>query len=95
MKNPKGEGHIAYITVKHGKKSKINLITHGKSFYGEPTEILTINPNRESKDLRPSRFSVPRWESNSYLKNRPKDGYWKMSKSDRKKIKKFNKHYKK
>ena len=93
VKNPKGEGHIAYITVKHGKKSKINLITHGKTFYGEPTVMLSVNPNRSSTDPRPSRFSVPRWENNYYLKDYPKHGNWKMSKLDRKKIKKFNKHY--
>ena len=95
VKNPKGKGHVAYVTVRHGKRSKINIITHGSSFYGEPTELLLINPNRLSKDTRPSRFSVPIWESNTYLKDFPKVGYWKMSKADRIKIKKFNKRYKK
>ena len=93
MKNPKGQGHVAYVTVRYGKKSKINIITHAQSFYGQPTELLSINPNRTSQDKRPSRFSVPVWESNKYLQNYPKTGFWKMSKQDRIKIKKFNKRH--
>lgn len=93
VKNPKGQGHVAYVTVRHGKRSKINIITHAKTFYDQPTELLNINPNRTSKDKRPSRFSVPVWEKNKYLQNYPNTGFWKMSKQDRIKIKKFNKRH--
>ncbi|MBQ8162956.1 MAG: hypothetical protein IJZ93_01120 [Clostridia bacterium] len=93
VKNPKGEGHVAYVTVKHKKHSKINTITHARTFYGEPTVKMNVNPNRTSKDKRPSRFSVPVWENNSYLKDKPNKGYWKIDERDKKAIKKFNKQY--
>lgn len=94
VQNSLGEGHTAYVSAKHGHKSKINIITHGKTFYGEPTVKMSKNPNKESKDPRPSRFSVPRWENDNYLKESPK-GYWKIHKADRIAIKKFNKKYEK
>lgn len=93
VKNPRGEGHIAYVTVRHKKHSKINIITHSGKFYGEPTTTLEENPNRSVPSKRVSRFSVPRWEHNSFLKDKPQ-GIWKMSKKDRKTIHKFNKKYK-
>ena len=93
VKNPKGEGHMAYITARHGTKYKINIITHSKTFYGEPTKKLDKNPNVSKPSKRTSRFSVPRWESDTYLKNKPKE-VWRMSKVDRIAIKKFNKKYK-
>lgn len=92
--NPRGEGHIAYVTVRHKKRSKINIITHSKEFYGQPTEKLRHNPNPSKSSKRESRFSVPVWELNSYLKDKPK-GVWRMSNADRKKRHKFNKHYEK
>ena len=92
VKNPWGEGHVAYVTVRHKNKSKINIITHSKQFYGKPTEELNQNPNPSKPSKRKSRFSVPVWELNSYLKDKP-NGVWRMSNSDRKKIHKFNKKY--
>lgn len=95
VKNPRGEGHIAYVTVRHKKNSKINIITHADNFYGEPTTKLAVNPERSKKTKpkeNPSRFSVPRWEKNSFLKE-PAKGFWKMSKQDRKAIRKANKKY--
>ena len=89
---PDGEGHIAYITARRGHYFKINTITHSKTFYDEPTELLSKNPEIGSKDKRPSRFSVPRWQKESGLRERPK-GFWRMSKEDRINIKKFNKKY--
>lgn len=89
-----GKGHVVYVSAKHGHKAKINVITHSEKFFDEPTKQLGKNPNRESKDSRQSRFSVPRWESDTYLES-PKSGFWKFTKKDRKTVKKFNKHYKK
>ena len=63
VKNPRGEGHVACVTVRHKKNSKINIITHADNFYGEPTTKLSVNPERFPKNKsqkKPSRFSVPR-----------------------------------
>lgn len=84
------EGHIAYISAKHGHKSKINTITHALTFYGEPTKEMYQNPNRSKFDARKSRLSIPVWENDKYLKEKPK-GYWKLDKKDKVTIKKFNK----
>ncbi len=89
-----GKGHVVYVSAKHGHKSKINVITHSDKFFNEPTMKLTKNPNRQSKDSRQSRFSVPVWENDTYLEA-PKSGYWKFIKKDRIAVKKFNKRYKK
>ena len=92
VKNRQGKGHVAYVTARHGNKYKTNLITHSSSFYNEPTTALTKNPERSRPSGRVSRFSVPRWEHERFLKDKAK-GTWKMSKADRKAIKKFNKKY--
>lgn len=94
VKNRRGEGHIAYVTVRHKRNSKINTITHSKTFYGEPTHPLSKNPNLSDHSARQSRVSVPVWEKNSYLKDAPR-GTWKMSRQDRKLIRKINKRYSK
>ena len=92
VKNPRGEGHIGYITVRHKKRSKVNIITHAKTFFGEPTNPLHKNPEVSKPSKKQSYFSVPRWEQNSHLKDSPK-GVWHMSNKDRKSIRKFNKQY--
>ena len=92
VRNPKGEGHVAYISAKQGRKAKINIITHGKHFFNEPTEPLSRNPEINGKDRRPSRFSVPRWENDKYLKDPPR-GIWRLSKMDRVAVRKFNRKY--
>ena len=92
VKNPRGEGHVAYVSVRHKKRSKINIITHAKTFYGEPTQPLRKNPNVSKPANRTSNFSVPRWEQNTYLLEQPK-GIWRVDKQDRKNIHKFNKRY--
>ena len=90
--NPMGEGHIAYVSVKNKKHSKINIITHSKSFYGQPTYLLKKNPNISKPSKRQSYVSIPVWEKNSYLVEKPK-GIWHLSNVDRKSIRKFNKKY--
>lgn len=93
VKNRRGEGHTAYVSARRGNKFKINIITHSKSFYGEPTHLMRKNPNRSKPSKRSSYFSVPRWEQERYLRDKPK-GYWKLDKKDKTAIKKFNKKYK-
>ena len=87
-----GRGHMAYVSAKQGHKAKVNIITHSKIFYEEPTIKMHKNPDRESTYKKPSYFSVPRWENEKYLK-RPEGGYWKLDKKDRIAIKKANKKY--
>ena len=92
VKNPRGEGHMAYVTVRRKKHSKINIVTHAKNFYGEPTYPLHRNPNVSKPSKRTSYVSVPVWERNSYLKDKP-DGVWRMSNQDRKMVHKINKKH--
>ena len=87
-----GKGHVVYRTAVHNKKSKINVITHSDTFFGEPTHSLSRNPEIGSSYKKTSRFSVPRWENTHYLKH--VKGFWRLSPSDKKKIKKFNSKYK-
>lgn len=94
-----GRGHVAYLSAKKGHKAKINVITHSDRFFNEPTQPLSKNPEiqrdgNRAKDKRTSRFSVPVWENDKYLQEKPR-GIWHMSKEDRIKIKKFNKKYSK
>lgn len=92
VRRPDGKYHTAYVTAKHGHKSKINIITHSKSFYGKPTKEMYQNPDRAKYSDRKSRFSVPRWENDKYLKDFPK-GFWKIHNEDKKAIRKYNKKY--
>ena len=92
IKNPRGEGHTAYVSVRYKNKSKINIITHAKSFFGKSTKRLRYNPNPSKSSNRPSYFSIPVWELNTYLKDKPK-GYWKMRKCDRRTIRRENRKY--
>ena len=94
VKNPRGQGHMAYVSVRQGHKAKINIITHAKTFFGEPTMELRENPNRSKPSKRPSRFSVPIWEKDKYLKEKPNET-WRLSKLDRSEIRKFNVKYRK
>lgn len=93
VRRPDSRGHVVYRTAVHKDKSKINVITHSGNFYGEPTNRLSKNPEIGSKDKRQSNYSVPRWEKTKYLV--PPKGTWRLTPSDKKAIKKFNKKYKK
>ena len=90
LKNKKGNGHTVYVTVKHGDRSKINVITHSKEpFFGKPTEKLSRSPRINDKDSRPSRVSVPYWEEIKYLRKKPY-GTWRLSKKDQILIRNIN-----
>ena len=91
---PDGKGHVGYVSARRGHKAKVNIITHSKTFFGEPTFEMHKNPDRETTYKKPSRFSVPRWENDKHLKE-PEAGYWKIDKKDRIAIKKVNKKYEK
>lgn len=97
LKNRNGDGHFVYVTVRHGKRSKINVITHAKRFFHEETVEFDHNPeiNPRKKTTKKSRYSVPRWEENRFLVPSGKNRKWHVSNSDRKKIHKFNRKYKK
>ena len=94
VRRPDGKGHNVYVSVKQGHRAKINVITHSRSFFDEPTEDLSYNPNPSKPDARKSYFSAPRWENDEYLKQKS-SGIWRLHKKDRIKIKKFNKRYEK
>ena len=89
-----GKGHVSYVSAKQGHKAKINVITHSPKFIGETTYPLKQNPDRTSSYKTQSYFSKPVWQSDVYLST-PKNGYWKLSKADKKSIKKVNKKFKK
>lgn len=90
--NPRGEGHVAYVSVRHKKRSKINIVTHAKSFYGTPTYPLLNNPNHSKSSNRQSYVSIPVWEKNTFLKDKAK-GVWRLSNQDRKTVRKINKKF--
>lgn len=86
-----GKGHVGYVTAKRKKQSKINTITHSAMFFDSPTKLLLDKPEKSSKNKKPSRFSEPRWISDSYLQE-PK-GIWRMSHRDDRRIRKANKKF--
>ena len=92
VRRPDGRGHVVYVSAKQGHNAKINVITHAKTFFDEPTIKLQRNPNRMSTYKSPSRFSIPVWEKDKYLIT-PEKGYWRLDKRDRIAIKKANKKY--
>lgn len=93
VKNPKGQGHVAYISMYHGNSARINTITHGKRFYGEKTFPFKQNPRIDKPDPKQSYFSVPRWEKVKFLRDKP-SGIWRLSPEDRASIEKVNRSYK-
>ena len=72
MRKNNGRYHTAYISAQRGHRKKINIITHSSNFYGEHTTDLYENPEKSNYNKKPSRFSVPRWEKDIYLKEKPK-----------------------
>ena len=94
VRNKKNKGHVAYVSVTHGNRSKVNIITHSGSFFGESTKELSKNPQIDKKDKRKARVSVPRWEENRHIQGKP-FGTWHLTKKDRSMIRKINRNYKK
>lgn len=84
--------HVVYVTAQDDLKSRVNLIAHSKMSAGRATKKFDHNPEINSKDPRPSRYSIPFWEENRYLRGKPL-GFWHMSTSDKKKIRNFNQKY--
>lgn len=93
-KNPEGENHPAYISAKHGHKYKANTITHAEIIDNETTLKLDKNPNFLSKDKRQSRLSPPFWQSEKQF-GKEKLSNFRFSKQEKKKIRKYNKKFKK
>lgn len=88
-----GKPHVAYISARHNKEYKFNVITHSKHFFNSETKELKKNPNRnvgEQNDKRPSRVSVPVWDKTKYF-SEEKVKNWRFDKRDKIAIKKWNK----
>lgn len=84
-------GHVSYITARKRNKSKVNVITHSSTFFDSPTKPLLDKPEKSGSNKKVSRFSEPRWISDSYLQE-PK-GTWKMSHRDDRRIRNANKKF--
>lgn len=84
--------HPAYINLRRGQFVRFNVITHSKSFFDEPTMELFANPNRRSKDPRPSRISAPRWGHIGIFSSfRLPKQFWRISNDDLARVRKWNK----
>ena len=92
-KNPNGENHPAYITVKQGHKYKANTITHTKTIDGVETLDVGENPDKLSKDKRKSRVSPPFWQSEKQF-GKEKLPNFRFNNNSKKKIRKYNKKFK-
>lgn len=94
-KSKNGKPHPAYISARHGRKFKFNVITHTKTFFGKENMDLNKNPNRLSNDKRTSRISVPQWDNdNNFSKTKLSKYEWRFDKSDKIALKKWNKKHK-
>ena len=93
-KNSKGENHPAYISARHGHRYKANTVTHAESIDNINTLNLDRNPNMKSKDKRQSRLSPPFWQSEKQF-GKEKLSNFRFSKQEKKKIRKYNKKFKK
>ena len=93
-RNPDGENHPAYITAKHGHKFKANTITHSRYINDIETLDVGENPNKLSKDKRKTRISPPFWQSEKQF-SKEKLPNFRFSNESKKKIKKYNKKFKK
>ncbi len=93
-KNSKGENHPAYISAKHGHKYKANTITHAEKIDDNATLKLGKNPNLTSKDKRQSKLSPPFWQSEKQF-GKEKLSNFRFSKHEKKRIRKYNKKFKK
>ena len=92
-KNKEKKNHVAYVSLKHGDMYRVNAITHSKQFKNRRTMPLTSNPHKDGiSSSQKSRLSIPFWEHERYLKNKPKD-VWRFDKKERRAINKFNKKY--
>ena len=90
--NKHKKGHIAYATLKRGRRYRINVITHSKSFKNKRTRRLPCNPHKIGNPKDKSRISIPFWEHEKYLVNKVSD-FWHFTRQERIFIKKHNKNY--
>ena len=87
-----GKAHPAYITAKHNKRFRFNIITHSKTFFDAETKELSKNPNRNAdkpKDKRKSRISVPKWDNEKHFSKETLKN-WRFDKKDKVAVKKWN-----
>ena len=83
--------HPAYITARRRHMYRANSITHARrTTDGLDTIIIDENPNKLSKDKRPTRLSRPYWQNISKFSDNTLTGF-RFSNKSRKEIHKFNK----
>lgn len=98
--NPKHYGqnkkpHPAYITARYGHMYKANSITYSRrTSDGKLTYDVFENPNKLSKDKRDTRISPPYWQKEEQF-GTEKLSNFRFSNKTRKRIKKYNKKFKK
>lgn len=89
-----GKPHPAYITAKYKHKYRANEITHSRTTTtGQKTFDIFENPNKLSKDKRPTRISQPFWQSEKQF-SKNKLSNFRFSNKTKKQIRKFNKKFK-
>lgn len=97
--NPKHFGkdkkpHPAYITARYGHEYKANSITHARfTTDGIPTEKISENPDKTSKDKRQTRISPPYWQSKNLFGDEKLTNF-RFSNKTKKEIRKINKKFK-
>lgn len=86
--------HPAYITARKRHMYRANSITHARrTTDGFETLVINENPNKLSKDKRPTRVSRPYWQNTSQFSDNTLTGF-RYSNKSRKEIHKFNKKFK-
>lgn len=86
--------HPAYITARWKHMYRANSVTHARrTTDGFETLVIDENPNKLSKDKRPTRLSRPYWQNSSKFSNYTLKNF-RYSNKSRKEIHKFNKKFK-
>lgn len=89
----KKEPHPAYITARDGHNYRANIITHARKAGDKQTFIISENPNKLSKDKRPTRISAPFWQSDKKFSKETLSNF-RFSNQTRKEIRSINKKFK-
>lgn len=89
----KKEPHPAYITARQGHNYRANIITHAAKAGKLSTFKINENPNKLSKDKRPTRISAPYWQSDKLFTKGTLSNF-RFSNQTRKEIRAINKKFK-
>ena len=86
--------HPTWITAKYKHMYKANSITHArKTTDGLDTKYIGENPDKLSKDKRPTRVSPPFWQNIKQFSDEKLTNF-KFSRESQRKISKFNRKFK-